>query len=170
MHPQAAFTKSMYTPVSWSRWGSILVLLGSFGSIWVGDHAPGRKFKFWVLQVKKFKFESMEKWGMNIEIGLYLSLYKYLVKEAFLYWWNIAVVWGFERYIAFEFWFLKIFECFRWGQRWGGKVIFDGKFKNEYWAIPSVNICIFMWNNVKKFYFMVAIGMSVCKWWCPLVV
>ncbi len=41
-HLQAASSKSMCTTVSWSRWGLICDLLGSFGSFWVRDNAWGR--------------------------------------------------------------------------------------------------------------------------------
>ncbi len=47
-------------------------LLGSFGSIWVGDSAPGRiwgTLNFGVLQVKKFKFRSAENMGYGCRNG-----------------------------------------------------------------------------------------------------
>ncbi len=54
-HLQAGSSKSMCTAVSWSRWGLIQDLLGSFGLFWVGDSAPGRiwgTLNFGVLEVK----------------------------------------------------------------------------------------------------------------------
>ena len=60
------------TAVSWSRWGSILDLLGSFSSIWVGDNVPGRilgNLNFGVLLVKKFKLRSAENIGYGCRNG-----------------------------------------------------------------------------------------------------
>ncbi len=71
-HLQPGSMKSMCTPISWSRWGPIGGLLGSFGSIWVGDSVPGRiqgTLNFGVLQVKKFKFGSTENLGYGCRIG-----------------------------------------------------------------------------------------------------
>ncbi len=38
---------------------------------------------FWVSEVKKVKFGSVEKWGVNVEMSLYLRRHKYLVKEVY---------------------------------------------------------------------------------------
>ncbi len=112
-HLQAAFTKSMYTEVSWSRWGSILDLLGSFCSIQVGDNAPGRilgTLNFGVLWVKKFKFRSVENMGYGCRNSSISEKVKNLVKE--VYWWNVVVVWGFEwQHLIFE----NFYMVFRWG-------------------------------------------------------
>ncbi len=58
--------------------------MGSFGSFWVGDNAQGRNLSnlnVWVPEVKKFKFGSVEKWGVDAEMSPYLRRYTYLVKE-----------------------------------------------------------------------------------------
>ena len=76
----------MCTPVSWSKCGPNLDLLGSFGFIWVEDNMPGRisrTLTFRVLQVKKFKFRNVEIWGMNVEMAPYMRKYKILVKEVY---------------------------------------------------------------------------------------
>ncbi len=100
-HLQAASSKSMCTAV----W----VVLGSF---WARDNVWGRNLSnlnFWVPEVRKFKFGSAEKMGVDIEMSLYLRRYNYLVKE--IYWWNV-VYWMGVWEVAFNFWFLKIFTWF----------------------------------------------------------
>ncbi len=77
----------------------------------------GRKLSnlnFWVLKVKKVKFRSVEKWGMDAEMSPYLSWYKYLVEK--VYWWNIAYCMGVWE-VVFDFWFLKIFTWFLSGAK-----------------------------------------------------
>ena len=72
----------MCTPVSWSRLGSILGLLGYFGSIWVGDSVPGRILgTLGFTKSKSLNFEVWKIWGMDVEMALYLRKYKNLVKE-----------------------------------------------------------------------------------------
>ncbi len=65
-HLQEVSSKSMCITDSWSRWGLIWDLLGSFGSFWVGDNVQGRNLSnlnFWVSEVKKVIFGSAEKMG-----------------------------------------------------------------------------------------------------------
>ncbi len=38
---------------------------------------------FWVSEVKKVKFGSVEKWNVNVEMFQYLRRHKYLVKEEY---------------------------------------------------------------------------------------
>ncbi len=63
-------------------------------------------WNFVFLRSKSSNLEVQTKWGIDVEISLYLRRYKYLVKE--VYWWNIVYcmeVWE----VVFDFWFLKKF-------------------------------------------------------------
>ncbi len=54
--------------------------MGSFGKIWAGDSVPGRIWRtlnFGVLQVKKFKFRSVENMGIDVEMAPHLRKYNY---------------------------------------------------------------------------------------------
>ncbi len=71
-NPYAGSSISMCTPVSWSKWGLIWDVLGSFGLFWVGDNAQGRNLwslNFCVHEVRKFKFGSAENVGCGCRNG-----------------------------------------------------------------------------------------------------
>ncbi len=136
--PTGSIWKCMYTCVI----VKMRINFGSFGllvqfRLWT-MHKEGF-WEVWILggfQVKKFKYESMKNMGYECSskwVCISESMYKSLVKE--VCWWNVVYCMGVLRGGV---WFLKIF---RWGQRKGGKVIFD-------------NVLILMWNDVKKFHFV----------------
>ena len=152
-HLQAAFTKSMCTAVSWSRWRSILDLLGSFTSIWVGDIAPGRilvkmkinfgsfglfyfnlswgyctrkdfgNLEFWGSSGKKFKFRRMENMGYGCRNGSISEKVQKFGKRRILMKYSLLY-----RGLSGNIWFLKIFTWFVGGAKvWVEKSFFHQK-------------------------------------------
>ncbi len=64
-------------------------------------------FRF--LRSKRLNLEVQKKWGMDIEMSLYLRKCKYFVMQ--VYWWNVVYCIG-VWVVTFNFWFLKIFIWF----------------------------------------------------------
>ncbi len=97
----------------WWRWGLIGYILGSFGSFWAGDNVWGRSLSnsnFCITEVKKFKFESVDKvWCKcrNVSIS---QKHQYLFCEGSILV-KCNILYG-DLSGNIQFWFLKIF---RWG-------------------------------------------------------
>ncbi len=66
-----------------------------------------QNLNFWVSEVKKVKFRSVKKWGVNVEMSPQLRRHKYLMKYSTLY--------GDLRHSIHFLIFENFYMVFRWG-------------------------------------------------------